>query len=65
MKSINRMLKFGIHIEREKWLMDEHTKELPIDMLQDIQDDYTENFWDSLNSSEQYKEMPFGEQSSD
>ena len=60
-QNINRMLKFGIHIEREKWLMEEHTKELPIDMLHDIQNSYTDSFWDSFNSPENDKEKSIGE----
>jgi len=63
-KNINRMLKFGIHIEREKWLMSEHTKVLPIDMFNDIQNSYTDNFWDSFNSSDPYSETSIDEHNS-
>jgi hypothetical protein len=47
---INKMLRFGIHIQREKWLMKYHTQELPFNVLRELQQQYTNNFWDSFNS---------------
>ena len=64
-KQINRMLKFCIHIEREKWLMDEHTMVFPIDTLHAIQEQNKGSFWDSFNAPEKDQEKRNGCDKSD
>ena len=41
---IVRMLKSGIHFERERWILREHTGVLHKDLLKQIQDTYNETF---------------------
>jgi hypothetical protein len=40
-----RMVKIYIHTAREKWLLEQHTAHMPSDLLQQLRDMYTSDFW--------------------
>jgi hypothetical protein len=42
---ITRMLKSGVHFQREKWIISEHTTILGPEYMADIRQTYNKNFW--------------------
>ena len=51
--SMYALISASIHIARETWLLDKHTREMEEADLEAIQRTYDTGFWDSINESEE------------